>query len=568
VEDRIWHSQYDAGVPATLDYPDLALGDLLTSAVDRWGDHTAISFMGTRITYAELGSLVDRLAAGLQGLGIRPGDRVSVFMANCPQTVIAYEAIWRIGAVAVPSNPLYTAAEFGHQAADSGAKAVICLTMMWDRVRKALPNTSLEHVVVSNIKEFFPPLLTALFTLFKERSGGHRADLSGDPRAVAWSDLLASAAAPPEPVPVSPDDLAVLMYTGGTTGAPKGVMLTHRNLVSNCRQIQAVSMGLHEGEEVMVSALPLTHSYAMTVCMNHSIDRGYRQVIVPDARDIGGLLKTIDKERATLLPGVPALYAALANHKGIARGKFDVTSISQCVSGAAGLPPEVQRRFEGLTGGRLVEGYGLSEASPVTHVNPLGGGRIGTIGVPIPDTDCIVVDEDEEARVLPPGERGVLCIRGPQVMSGYWNQPEETAQTLRVHDDGLAWLHTGDVAVMEPDGYFRIVDRKKDMILAAGGLNVYPREVEDVLYEHPAVLEAGVIGVPVDGIDQRSKAFVVVDPEVTVTEAELIAFCRERLAKFKAPRQIEFRDELPKTFVGKILRRELADEERRSQGTG
>jgi len=568
MEERIWHQHYDPGVPITLEYPKVALGDFLTKAVEKYADRPAIRFMGSEMDYRQLDKTAGRFAAALQGLGVAKGDRVSVFMANSPQTVIAYEAIWRIGAVAVPSNPLYTASEFAHQASDAGSKVVVCLSMMYDRVLKALPKTDLEHIVVTNIKEYFPPFLKALFTLAKEKSGGHRVDLSGEPKAVWMQDLIEGAPTAPKPVGVDTEDLAVLMYTGGTTGVPKGVMLSHRNMVANCRQLQAVSAGLREAEEIMISALPLTHSYAMTVCMNHSIDRGYLQVIVPDARDIKALLSTIHKERATLLPGVPALYAALGNHPGIIKGKYDLTSIAQCVSGAAGLPPEVQRKFEELTGGKVVEGYGLSETSPVTHVNPLNGGRNGTIGVPMPDTDAVIMDEDAETKIMEPGERGVLCVRGPQVMSGYWHQPEETAGTLRVHDDGLTWLHTGDVAVMEEDGFFRIVDRKKDMILAAGGLNVYPREVEDVLYEHPAVREAGVIGVPVDSTDQRAKAFVVVDPEMPADADELIDFCRERLAKFKVPKQVEFRDELPKTFVGKILRRELAEEERRSQQEG
>jgi len=565
MEDRIWHQHYDPEVPISLEYPDSTLADMLTATTGKYGDCPAIHFMGSEMTYSELDAAADRLAAGLQSLGLGKGDRVSVFMANCPQTVIAYEAIWRIGGVAVPSNPMYTAAEFARQAVDAGSRAVVCLSMAYDRVHEAIGRTSLEHVVVTNIKEHFPPVLKALFTLLKEKSGGHRADISGDPRAVWLNDLMQRAPAHPEPVDTDPDDLAVLMYTGGTTGVPKGVMLSHRNMVANCRQIQAISSGLREAGEIMVSALPLTHSYAMTVCMNHSIDRGYLQVIVPDARDIKALLKTIAREKATLLPGVPALYAALGNHPGVAKGKYDLTSISQCVSGAAGLPPEVQRRFEEVTGGRLIEGYGLSETSPVTHANPLGGGRIGSIGVPLPDTDCVIMDEDAEVTEVAPGERGVLCIRGPQVMSGYWDQPGETAEALRTHGDGLTWLHTGDVAVMDPDGYFRIVDRKKDMILAAGGLNVYPREVEDVLYEHPSVREAGVIGVPVGGTDQRAKAFVVIDPDDPVSDSEIIAFCAERLARFKVPKQVEFRDELPKTFVGKILRRELADEERRRE---
>ena len=493
------------------------------------------------------------------------GDRVSVFLPNCPQTVIAYEAIWKAGGVAVSANPLYTADEFAHQSADAGSRVAFCLTLNYPRVRQARPDTALEHVIVASVKEYFPPLLRALFTVAKEKKGGHRADISGDANTYWFQEVIASAPQEPQPVPIDPSDLAVLMYTGGTTGTPKGAMLTHRNLVSNSRQGQAWSTGLVEAGEIMLTALPLTHSYAMTVCMNHSIDRGYTQLIIPDPRDIKGLLKVIDRYRPTLVPGVPALYAALANHPAVQKKKYDLTSIKQCMSGAAGLPPEVQRRFQEVTGGRLVEGYGLSEASPVTHANPLAGqDRLGTIGVPFPDTDCKIVDEETETRRMSPGERGVLCISGPQVMAGLLAATRGDGR----HSDhrrptGTVWLHTGDVAVMDDDGFFHIVDRKKDLILAGGGLNVYPREIEDVLYQHPAVAEAAVIGVPPHSPDQRVKAFVVLRPDTTATEQDIIEFCRGHLARFKVPKFVEFRTELPKTFVGKVLRRELAAEEQR-----
>ena len=564
MEARPWHRWYDPGVPTTLDYPNITLPDLLTHAASVYPDHNALVFFNRALTFRQLEALADRLAAALQELGVGKGDRVSIFLPNCPQTVIAYQAIWRAGGVAVPSNPLYTAAEFAHQAADAGSKVAFCLTLNYPRVREARPHTALEHVIVTNIKEYFPPVLRTLFTLAKERKEGHRVDISGDADTYWLQEVIASAPEEPEPVATEPAELACLMYTGGTTGVPKGAMLTHRNLVSNSRQGQAWSTGLIEAGEIMLTALPLTHSYAMTVCMNHSIDRGYTQVIVPDPRDITGLLKVIDRQRPTLVPGVPALYAALANHPGVIKGKYDLTSIKQCMSGAAGLPPEVQRRFQEVTGGRLVEGYGLSETSPVTHANPLAGpDRIGTIGIPFPDTDCRIVDEATETQVMGPGERGVLCISGPQVMKGYWNNPEETAAALRTDPDGTVWLHTGDVAVMDEDGFFHIVDRKKDLILAGGGLNVYPREIEDALYEHPAVAEAGVIGVPVGSPDQRVKAFVVLKQGTAATVEELQAFCGERLARFKIPKFIEFRDSLPRTFVGKVLRRELAAEEQR-----
>ena len=562
MDQRPWHQHYDTGVPTSLDYPEVRLDELLTSTAGKYPDSSAIVFMGHSIPYAELDRLVDRMAAGLQELGLQSGDRVSVFLPNCPQSVISYEAVWRAGGVVVPSNPLYTTAEFRHQARDAGSKMCICLSLMYERVRTARPDTDLEHVIVANVKEYFPPVLRIAFGLLKEKKDGHRVDISGDANTHWFQEILAGAPEHPQPVDRDPEDLAALMYTGGTTGVPKGAMLSHRNLVANSKQGQAWSVGLTEGEEVMLTALPLTHSYAMSVCMNHSIDRGYTQVLIPNARELGDVLKAIDKHKVTLFPGVPALYAALANHKDVASGKYDLSSIKQCLSGAAGLPPEVQKRFQELTKGRLVEGYGLSEASPVTHANPLGGpDRTGTIGLPFPDTDCRIVDEESETQVLGPGDRGVLTISGPQVMMGYWGKEDETADTLRRDESGRVWLHTGDISIMDEDGYFRIVDRKKDMILAAGGLNVYPREVEDCLYEHPAVAEAGVIGIPPGGTDQRAKAFVVLREGASATEEELIEFCRERLARYKVPKAVEFRDELPKTFVGKVLRRELAKEE-------
>jgi long-chain acyl-CoA synthetase len=562
MDARPWHQHYDQGVPTTVEVPDVRLDALLRATAARHPSAPAISFFGRTTTYRELDRKVDRMAAALQGLGLEPGDRVSVFAANCPQVVIAYEAIWRAGGVVVPSNPLYTTGEFQHQAADAGSRFAVCMSLMYSRVRAAVSGTRIERVIVTNIKEQLPQPLRTLFTVFKERRGGHRVDLRGDDNAVWWADVVSGVPPVPDPVDVAGDDPAVLMYTGGTTGVPKGAVLLHRNLVANAKQAQAWSTGLVEGGEVMLSALPLTHSYGMTVSMNHSIDRGYLQVILADPRDLKALIGAIEKHRVTLFPGVPALYAAITSHPLVTSGKADLSSIKQCISGAAGLPPDTQRRFQDVTGGRLVEGYGLSEASPVTHCNPLAGqDRLGTIGVPMSSTDCRIVDEESESRAVPPGERGVLCISGPQVMAGYWNRPDESAAALRTDETGRTWLHTGDVAVMDEDGFFRIVDRKKDLILAAGGMNVYPREIEDVLVEHPAVLEAGVIGVPPGGSDQRVKAFVVLEDEASADADELIAFCSERLARFKVPRSIEFRDELPKTFVGKVLRRELAKEE-------
>lgn len=561
---RSWHAHYEAGVPTSVSWPDVPLDHLLRRAAARYPDRPALTFFDRSLSYREVDELVDRLTAGLQAKGFRPGDRVTVFMPNCPQLVIAYEAVWRAGGVVVPANPMYTSAEFAHQARDAGSRFAFVLSALYERAKRARPETSLEHVIVTNIKEYFTGPMRALFTLAKERREGHRVDLSSEPEASRWKELLADS--DPSPAAVDPGDLAMLMYTGGTTGVPKGAMLTHRNLMANTYQVLAWAPRAVPGKEVMLTALPLTHSYSVTVGMNHSIAGGYEQVLIPDARDLSGLLKAIDTHHPTFFPGVPTLYSAISRHRQVASGKYDVSSVNFCLSGAAALPPDVQRGFQDLTGGTLVEGYGLSEASPVTHANPLDGSAgVGYIGFPLPDTDCMIVDEETETEPLGPGERGVLCVAGPQVMRGYWNMPQATAEVLRPGADGVVWLHTGDVAVMDETGRFRIVDRKKDMILAAGGFNVYPREVEDALFEHPAVLDAGVIGVPVGGRDQRVKAFVVLATGADVDEADLIAHCRERLARYKVPRMIVFRSELPKTFVGKVLRRELMAEELANQ---
>jgi long-chain acyl-CoA synthetase len=563
-EARLWHQNYQDGVPPEVTWPDGRLDGLLRRSASRYPDAPALIFFDRTLSYRQVDAIVDRLAAGLQDKGLAPGERVSLFMPNCPQLVMAYHAVWRCGAVAVPSNPLYTPAEFAHQATDAGSRFAIVLSMMYDRVNEARPDTLIEHVVVTNIKEYFKGPLKALFTVLRERKGGHKVDISSAADTYEWADILVDHA--PLTVDVASEDLAMLMYTGGTTGVPKGAMLTHANLMANAHQTKSWAPEAVEGNEVMLTALPLTHSYSATVSMNHSIAAGYSQLLIPDARDLGNVLKVIDTHHPTYFPGVPTLYSAITRHRHVISGKYDVSSINFCISGAAALPPEVKRNFEEITGGRLVEGYGLSEASPVTHANPLDGkAETGLIGFPLPNTDCRIVDEDSETELMGVGERGVLCISGPQVMQGYWNMPDATRDVLRTDESGQVWLHTGDVAVMDELGRFAIVDRKKDMILAAGGFNVYPREVEDALFEHPDVIDAGVIGVPVGGQDQRVKAFVVLEESKTLSEEDLIGFCRDRLARYKLPRTIEFRDELPKTFVGKILRRELMAEEKAKQ---
>ncbi len=573
MESRVWHQHYDDNVPISLDYPRQPTDYFLRQSAEKYPNNTALIFGGLapvvgeqhrKLTYRELNSLVDRFAAGLQKLGLKKGDRVAIYMPNCPQFIIAFYGILRAGGIAVPSNPLYVAREIEHQLNDAGAKFAIVLSLLYPNIKKIRDKTSLNHVIVTNIKEYFPGLLKTLFTLAKEKKGGHRVDISGDADTSWLQDFLAAAPARPQSIEIAPSDTAVLMYTGGTTGVPKGAQLTHGNVVANAHQSSTWLIGKSNGDNphVNLTALPLTHSYAMTVSMNLSLFFGHSMVLIPNPRDFPHLLNAINIHKPTIFPAVPSLYNAINHHPDVLAGKYDIKSISVCLSGAAPLPAEVQAKFQEITGGTLVEGYGLSETSPVSHANPIaGGGRIGSIGLPLSDTDIKLVDPLTEEDEVGPNQPGVLCVHGPQVMKGYWGMPTETANTLRKHDDGKVWLHTGDIAEVTEDGYFKIVDRKKEMILAAGGFNVYPRDIEERLYEHPKVLEAAAIGVPVGSPDQRTKAFVVLKSNETATEEEMIDWCREGLAKYKVPKFIEFRPELPKSMVGKVLRRQLMEEE-------
>jgi long-chain acyl-CoA synthetase len=567
--EKPWLRYYEEGTPATIAYPDIPVHQILVDTASKYPDNTATIFgnvveplgnmlLDAKMTYREIYDLSKRFATALQQLGVKKGDRVALHMPNCPQFVVAYYATLMCGGVIVPCNPAYVARELQHQINDSGAETIISFSLRYPRVKKIRADTPLKRVIVTNIKEYFPGHLKFLFTLAVEKKEGHYQDISGDADTYWFQELLASAPAEPTPVEVSPKDTAVLMYTGGTTGISKGAELTHGNLLANVFQCRSWFTRTEEGKEVLLTAVPLFHSYGMTTCMNHGVLIGGALLLIPDPRVLIHVLKSINKHHPTVFTGVPAMYNVISNHSEIS--KFDVSSIKACISGAAGLPVEVQEKFEAITGGKLVEGYGLSEASPVTHANPVfGQNKIGTIGLPFPDTEAKVVDVETGEKDLPPGEVGELVIRGPQVMKGYWNRPEETANALR-----KGWLHTGDIARIDEDGYFQIVDRKKDMILGAGGYNIYPREVEDVLYQHPKVLEAAVAGVPV-GVErgERVKAYVVLKPGETATEEEMIAFCRENMARYKVPKFIEFRESLPKTMVGKILRRVLVEEEKK-----
>jgi len=552
--ERPWLKFYEPHVPPNIEYPDKTLVGCLEDTARQFPDNTAIIFFDNKMTYRELLTAVNRFARALQDLGVKKGDRVALFMPNIPQYVIGYYGALKAGAIVVPCNPLYVERELEHQVNDSGSETIVVMSKFYPIVERIREHTGLKRVIVTNVKEYFPGLLKFLFTLAKEKKDGHRVDITGATNTYWFQDLLKSAPPEPKPVEIALEDTACLLYTGGTTGVPKGAELSHRNILVNAVQCK-YWINSDIGKEIVLTALPLNHSYGMTTCMNHAVYSGGAMLLIVNPRDLKDVLTNINKHHPTLFPGVPTMYVAINNYPEI--DKYNVRSIKACISGAAGLPVEVQTKFQELTDGRLVEGYGLSEASPVTHANPIFGEcRIGTIGVPWPDTDAKIVDLETGEKELPPGEPGELIIKGPQVMKGYWNKPEETANALR-----NGWLYTGDIATMDEDGYFSIVDRKKDMIIA-GGFNVYPREIEEVLYEHPKVKEAVAVGIPDPYRGETVKVYIVMKEGETATPEEIIAFCKERLAKYKVPRLVEFRKELPKTMVGKILRRMLVEEEK------
>ena len=547
---RPWLKHYEPTVKSHLRYPNITLPQMLEQTTEKYPNNTALIYFGNRITYAQLLDHVNRLAAGLQALGVQKGDRVALMMPNCPQFVISYFGAMQAGGVVVATSPMYTPREAEHQWRDSGAETIIVDRRLLPVVKAVREKLPLKNVIVTGIRDYYPAHFAALQQSLNTQYAIR------DTQYVSWRDLLHvsvrnGVSAFTFHVSLKPSDLACLQYTGGTTGTSKGAMLTHANLVINTHQTIHVLTRGQESVETFVCALPLYHIYAMTVVMLASVLSGSTNILLPRF-ELKAALNIVKKYRPTLFHGVPTMYVAFNNAPNVERYGFN--SLKYCLSGGAPLPVEVQQKFEALTGGRLVEGYGLTETSPVTHTNPLFGTRkVGSIGVPISDTDAKIVDLETGIRDLPPGEVGEIVIRGPQVMKGYWNKPEETADALR---DG--WLYTGDIAKMDEDGFFYIVDRKKDMIIA-GGFNVYPREVEEVLFEHPKIKEAAVIGVPDTYRGETVKAFVVPKDGAALTPDEIVAFCRERLAAYKVPRLIEFRDAIPKTGVGKYLRRALRE---------
>lgn len=554
-----WLSLYPEEIAPVNEYPNRPLYDYLLEAAEKFPNKIAIHFLGKELTYGQLLDETIRLAGQLARLGLKKGDRVAIMLPNSPQSVISYYAVLMAGGIAVQTNPLYTERELEHQLRDSGAKMIVCLDQLYPRVSRVKANTELETIIVTGVQDYLPFPKNLLFPIVSKTKIPKKREFKGLDRVYLFTDLIRTGTTDFAPVPVDPEeDLALLQYTGGTTGVAKGVMLTHRNLIANTEQARKWMYRNRYGQEAILGVLPFFHVYGMTVVMNLGIMHVAKLIILPRF-NVEETLKTIEKQLPTLFPGAPTMYIALINHPDI--HKYDLSSIETCISGSAPLPVEVQQTFERLTGGKLVEGYGLSESSPVTHCNLIWGERVpGSIGIPFPDTDAKIVSP-ETGEELPVNEIGELAVKGPQVMKGYWRRPEETASVLK---DG--WLLTGDMAYMDERGYFYIVDRKKDVIIASG-YNVYPREVEEVLFEHPDVLEAAVIGVPDAYRGETVKAYVVPKPGRTLDEKALDAHCRKYLAAYKVPKLYEFRDELPKTIVGKVLKRVLIEEEMKKQSS-
>jgi long-chain acyl-CoA synthetase len=530
--EKAWHSHYPVTISPDMEFPIKTMPEILMETVDKIPDHVAIKFYGKEISYKELWSLSTMFTSALQQAGIKKGDRTAIMLPNCPQYIISYFGILKAGSIVTQVNPMLLEKELLHILNDSGAKTIVVYEPLYPRIKAIAEKTSLKNIIVVS---FEPEKLTLT-------------------EGQTFESFIGNGLSAPEPVQIDPlEDIAVLQYTGGTTGLSKGAMLTHRNIAVNAQQ--AYSFFEHEltfGEESCLTVIPLFHVFAMTSCMNLSILIGAKIILLPKF-ELEEVLNTIKTEQPTTFPGVPTMYIALVNHP--EAEKYGIDSIRICNSGSAPMPVETMKEFERKTGAKILEGFGLSEASPVTHVNPAFADRKpGSVGIGLPSTDYKVVDLASGEEEVPVGEVGELIIRGPQVMKGYWNMPEETENTLR-----NGWLYTGDIAKMDEEGYVYIVDRKKDMIIASG-YNVYPRDIEEVLYEHTSVQEAVVIGVPDEYRGETIKAIIVKKAGHSVTEQEVIDWTKERIATYKVPSIVEFRDELPKTQVGKILRRALREE--------
>jgi long-chain acyl-CoA synthetase len=560
-----WLAHYDQGVPSTLaPYPNRTLVDYLADAARARPKQPALLFKGAKVTYSELERLSDVCAAAFASLGVRRGDRVALLLPNCPQFFIAQFGAWKLGAIVAPLNPIYTEHELEGPLRDHGVETIVTMTRFYARVKHVQPRTRLRRVIATNIKEHFPPLLRVLFTLLREKHEGDRVTLAPGDHDFAHL-LLINRGRRPEGAGPGAADPAVLLMSGGTTGTPKGVLGTHSAYVHAGLQIKAWNAAALRGhEDVLFLPLPMFHVYGNVGVQALALVNQGAIALVPNPRDIADLLATVRRVKPTFFNGVPTLYNALLNHPDVQSGKVDFKSIRVCFSGASALLAETKQRFESITGGRIVEGYSLTEAMMALCTNPVTGpNKLGSVGMPLPDVQVRIFDADDGIRVLPKTEVGEIAFFAPQLMTGYWNRPEETALVLRDHIDenGVRrWLHTGDLGYLDEDGYLFIIDRKKDLIKTSG-YQVWPREVEEVLASHSAVAEVGVAGVPDKGKGEAVKAWVVLRGGQTVSEEDLRTFCREKLSPYKVPSKIEFRADLPKTMVGKILRRALRDEE-------
>ncbi|MFN8471761.1 MAG: long-chain fatty acid--CoA ligase [Anaerolineae bacterium] len=553
MDRKPWLTHYEDGVPPTLrPYPQRTLVDVVADTAKQRPNHTAVLFKGARLSYRKLERLSDAFAAALVDFGVKKGDRVALLLPNTPQLIIGQLGVWKAGGIVSPMNPLYSELELEKLLGESGAEIALVLTPFYAKVKAIQPRTSLRLVIATNIKEYLPPHMRFLFTIAKEKKEGHRIVLQ--PEDVWLGDVLHKYQGRPRPnIAVQPDDPAILLFTGGTTGTPKAAVGLHQGLLMSGMQFQAWFLGIMEHwKDRIFLRLPLFHVYAQAAVLPTALVGHHPLILVPNPRDLDDTLATIHKARPAFVPGVPTLFNALLNHPEVKAHKVDLTSVKLCVSAAAPLMLETKQQFERLTGGHIIEGYALTESMCAAVATPPRGlYKRGAIGLPLPDVEVRIVDATAGEREMETGEIGEIVMRAPQIMSGYWNDPAETAEAIR---DG--WLFTGDLGYLDADGYLFIVDRKKDLI-KCGGFQVWPREVEEVLATHPAVSEVGVAGVVDAHSGEAVKAWVVLREGQQATVDELRDYCRARLSHYKVPKYIEFKEALPKSMIGKILRREL-----------
>jgi long-chain acyl-CoA synthetase len=557
-----WRRNYDEGVPRTLEpYPEMTLVDYLRQNASIAPDHPAILFKGARLTYSDLERESDRFASALVKLGVKRGDRVSIALPNCPQFMVGEIGIWKAGAIACPLNPTYTERELEDAFNASGAEIAIVLNRLYDKVKDVQPRTSLKKIIATGIKDYLPLRTRIGYTLAREKKDGERISLrDGDHRfknLIRRSALSASALQPAQP-----NDPAVILMSGGTTGTPKGVVGTHKGMVTAGLQLRAwLKSDMHEWTDVIMVPLPMFHTYANTGVQSLALINHNALSLTPNPREPKEVLEEINEVKPHFICAVPTLLNSLLSHSMTKTGKVNWQSVKLCFSGAAALMAETQKRFEELTGGVIVEGYSLTEAQMAAIANPVKGAKkSGSVGMPLPDVEIIIVDSEDSSKRLPLGESGEIVVKAPQLMQGYWKRPEETKEMIRVTDAGERLLFTGDLGYLDQDGYLFIVDHKKDLIKTSG-YQVWPREIEEVISSHPAVHEVGVAGIPDKMRGEKAKAWIVLNDGAALTEAEIRIWCRERLAPYKVPAKFEFVAELPKTQVGKVLRRALREAE-------